>query len=535
MDLFGALLCMTLLLPGVARSQPVVQEITANPEAKPLRQIWTVYGNDTLGGARVGLGIGGVGDVNSDGLMDFAVNWGAAGEWRIFYGSRDSISHTPAQVFKHYGTVPYHPVVGDFWGTGHKAVGFPAGSWESIDDHLYFYYRLDLFRTDSNRIDTAVALSMNFRTTTPAYRDSPTEILGADLDGDGADELIVFWAGTHTKDTIDRHPEIWIYRGGPDFQLDTPTVVIRDTEVNGGSGRQALFIGHWDSDQYMDLATSSDYADGAQKLKFYFGRPGSPWNWTTAEEVIPFGGLVALDCDGDGVLDIAAPESGNVMDLFLSRGKNIRDRDLTLSDVDRRLSNPGYHVPVRLGSLNDSSYRYEMLGIIGPEGLLGFSGSESGPDDLFDTYYNGEDPLYVYMTPVGDVTGDGYDDFLTGNFDYGLQSGIAALFAGGPYIPHDWQTSAVDQIAVTGESDRISIWPNPLGDELHITWSTDRLHAPGRFVVHDVLGSEIARGTIDPFGGHARWRCADLPAGTYLLTIFDNAGRPIATTRLMKQ
>src|SRR4051812_4958998 len=97
--------------------------ITADPNAKQLRLIWMVKGNP-VGGTSVGEGVGGLGDIFGIGRGAWAVNYGALKEWRIYRHDSANIAAdtVPVWTFGHSGG--FYPVVGDFWGSGHKAVGF---------------------------------------------------------------------------------------------------------------------------------------------------------------------------------------------------------------------------------------------------------------------------------------------------------------------------------------------------------------------------------------------------------------------------
>ncbi|MBS1911782.1 MAG: T9SS type A sorting domain-containing protein [Bacteroidetes bacterium] len=319
--------------------------------------------------------------------------------------------------------------------------------------------------------------------------------------------------------------------------MDSPTVILRDNEsVSSGQG---IYIGRWDNDSYPDLAVSLSYRDGPDKLKFWFGSPGSPWNWTTPQHEVQFGGLVALDCDGDGVLDIAAPDTpNNTTYLYLSGGgKSIHTRALTMNDADRRLYRENYSAPVRFGYLSDSAKRYEMLGIAGAEGTLStmllLNGGTNGPDRMYDAYYQGQ--VFSLSYPMGDVTGDGWNDMIEGYAGAGgFNQGTAVVWAGGPYIPHD-STSGVNDIAVAGVRDAISVWPNPARDELHIAWRGDLHRMPARFTAHDMLGREVAEGRVESWRGEALWNCSARPAGVYILSIYSDDNSLLATARVIKE
>jgi hypothetical protein len=364
---------------------------------------------------------------------------------------------------------------------------------------------------------------------TPFTTISLQEVLVADLDNDGDDELIMFTGGTLRDGVLSKHPEVWIFEGGAGFQVNEPTKILRDSEENGSNGGQFMVAGRWDNDGNLDIVTGSGYATGGNKVKFYFGREGSPWNWTTPDRVVPMSGFIPLDCDGDGMLDIAV---GNVV-LFLSRGKDIRTRSFKQEDIDRIYYAPyARFVPGRVGYLNDSARHYEMLDIRfnGIDNFLG--GGPSGPDGDYEA--SSGDDATAFIRPAGDINGDGWDDLLGGWPDVNFDAGVAAVFAGGPYIPRD-PSLGVRAVAGEGRSNAISIWPNPATTELHIAWRGDLKRMPRRFAIHDLLGRLIAQGEVESWRGEALWQCADAPAGSYILSIIDYRGEMITTIPVIKQ
>lgn len=549
---FSALLigCLALHLLLLVRNDAFGQPpdtITANPKAVALRPIWAVYGQQV--NARVGSGIGGIPDINGDGIDEFAVCFGGIGEWRVYYGDTGSISKTPSWVFDTTGAVPQYPIVGDFWGTGHNAVGFPTGLNEVVDGITRSHYFLHLFRTDGGSIETEPSAILDPRTMTPPVRlSSIPDIIGADLDGDGDDEMIILNGGMARGDSVVRRNEIWIYKGGPDFQLDTPTVIIASEDRWGAA--EKMMIGRWDDDERLDMAIAfrdGSEVDSPHELRFWFGREGAPWSWGKSErsaviDDVPGWALVALDCDGDSMLDLAVPPSamhpGRVRLYRSGTGKSVHTRSFDSSDADTTFYRRVFGRPVRMGYLSDSLHRYEMLGIggadaAGPTSLFGFNGGPEGPDHKFDAVYQGE--IFNQTQPLGDVNGDGWNDFIAGYAARGAYEGYAIVLAGGPYIPHDSLTTSVKEISVDGVRDAISVWPNPVYTDLRIAWRGDLSRMPAQFQVHDILGRLVAHGMVESWRGEAVWHCQEAAAGTYLVSICDERGSLITTATVVKQ
>ncbi|HVZ40173.1 MAG TPA: T9SS type A sorting domain-containing protein [Candidatus Kapabacteria bacterium] len=403
-----------------------------------------------------------------------------------------------------------------------------------------------LYRSEGGFIDTVHPVIVDPRRMTPATRISSTvDVIGADLDGDGADELIVVNGGIVRGTVKSLQYEVWIYKGGPGFQLDTPTVIIRDNGKR--SEATGLVAGRWDGDQYLDIAVSGIDYDSVgrkigQRLKFWFGNAGSPWNWTTPDRGVVLDNqfITALDCDGDGVLDLAMPpiDSFRVRLFRSGNGKSWRTRTLAYDDIDATYYRKGYASVNRLGYLSDSLKHFEMLGIGGADGngpttVLGLNGGTNGPDHQYDAYEaSGEE--FSVDAPIQDVTGDGWNDWMIGYSERGFHAGFAAIYAGGPYIPRD-STSGVEDVAVAGVRTAISVWPNPAHDELHMAWRGDLHRMPSRFTAHDMLGRLVAEGRVEPWRGEALWNCSGRPAGVYVLSIYSDDNSLLATTRIIKQ
>jgi hypothetical protein len=306
-----------------------------------------------------------------------------------------------------------------------------------------------------------------------------------------------------------------------------------------------MYVGRWDADDKPDIAVLFGYDfTGPYKMKFWFSDSGSPWNWglpqRSVQATTSSGGTAVLDCDGDSRLDIVEANEIDRVNLFRSgSGKDVRTRSFSPDDADVVFRRNGFSVPENLGYVGDSTGRYEMLGIAGaddggPTTLLGFTGGPNGPDHAFDLYdYGG---IYSISTPLDDVTGDGWADYMHSYPGAGFHGGVAVLYAGGPYIPRDSSLGVVYATPVTGvRHDAVSVWPIPARDELHIAWRGDLPHMPSRFTIHDILGRLVARGDVESWRGEALWRCAGVASGAYFLTVYDAGGTVIATSRLLKE
>ncbi|MCB9215999.1 MAG: VCBS repeat-containing protein [Ignavibacteria bacterium] len=554
----AALVLLSVLqftLSELASSQ-VVEEIRANPELWTLRSIWKVTGVNS--GDRVGDAVGQFVNVDEDEYMDFIVHYGKESTWRVYRGNSpkpDTVSYWEAVIS---APQPSYAVIGNF--EGNESRYFVSGQYRIQDDpdrYLLYFYRIA-----AGSIESSPSKVLNpVETIEPSVLISATDVIAEDMDGVVGDELILSTGITVREGVRSQVGEIWLYKGGADFQVDQPTHVIVDEQANTKEDEYRLYIADFDGDSFADLILTARYADGS-KLKLWFGREGSPWNWTnTPDRTLFIDGLglgrqlSVADFDGDRIVDIAA-SVGNAPEprtyIYLSsKGKSVRDRSFNYSDADVELQSTQYQIPIgggHGGYLADSSGRYAMLGLIGPSKydsheamLLLFGGGKNGPNGTWDAEYAPSrdgvtpGPVMQHIVPIGDCDGDGWSDLLLSDDDWYLfDHGIAMVIAGGPEIPTDDTTLSVRAIATEEHRRALHIWPNPMRDKLQIVWRGDLRRLPRRFTIHNALGELVAEGEVEPGVGAARWESRDTPSGLYLLTVYDSQGEVLATTEVVK-
>jgi hypothetical protein len=423
--LFGStLLALTAVV--VAHAQPS-DTITANPLAVRLHRIWSLAGNPA-GGGHVGQGCGGVGDLDGDGLSEFAVL--SHGVWKIYRGKSPAPDTNAIwQLDSCTGEMP-HPIIGDFLGTGERWIGFARDTcYTSQAGGTACLMRLRLFKQEGGALSDTPVVIVDPKMLAWAVKD----IQAADLNGDGADELIVVYNYST--------PEIWIYKGGPGFQVDSPTVIIHDPPATYSGALYYVSVGDLDGDGHLDLVASGYYDNDIERLKFFWGSDSSFWRWSKPDRVIEMNavtspdyyyGFTLYDCDGDHVSDLLVTHH-----IYRSGGgRNARTRSYTPEDADVRLRRGFYSYGTSGGYLNDSTQRYAMTAMINPDpdggegsDMLLFSGGSSGPDHQYVARYQpgydgyGDGRFFGYIEPLADCNGDGWPELINCNSAYGFNAG----------------------------------------------------------------------------------------------------------------
>ncbi|KXK57043.1 MAG: T9SS type A sorting domain-containing protein [Chlorobi bacterium] len=525
--------------------------ILPNPNAVLLRKIWMIRGETTGPNAytAVGQAAGALPDINNDSLSEFVVRVGKADQWRVYLGRYPYPDTIPFWTFTGDSTSPprpAYPLFGNLKGGNQQFLCLGQHRFHDSPER----YRLYIFSITNGIIEPIPSDTLDpLQTMNPPVNIAPTTGYIINLDQETGDELVLTAEVTLRNKQRSTNAELWFFKGGPDFQVNQPTKIIVDPDENDDHPYSTVFA-DFDGDHFLDMVIGCGYPSGP-KLKIWYGRDGSPWNWnSTPDRVIhlssnlPIGTkLIYANYDGDSLLDFA----GNIhlgdnagIYLFLSSsGKSFRNRSFALDDADLILHSSTYFVRDAVGTMNDPTKRFDMLPAIGIDpALLLFSGSRNGPDLTNEAWYSEaiQPNIFYAMRPLADCNGDGWSDLLVNDPDWwGFDQGIAVILAGGPYIPHDDPTVDVEQLPAEGKSNAISLWPNPVRDQLNIAWHGGLSLPPARIAIHDLTGRLVASGTTDPSVGAAVWHADAVADGTYFLTLYDRNGVVVASRLFSKQ
>jgi hypothetical protein len=429
-----------LLLLALSDYSIAQENITASPKVVVLKRIWMLLGryDRSYNDQNIGMASGSVGDINGDGLGDFAVCSANPSQWSLYLG--DSLGPKMTPYWTTAGGSIRPPISGDFWGTGHRAVGFlrsmlVGSSWAG--------YELSLYRTDHGRIDDSAAArwrSWIGDGDTLGLQIYVDQACASDLDNDGADDLIVSCYGLLANGQYDPYPQLWIFKGGPAFNLNTPTVILRlAVPRSDAMYSYPVNLGDIDGDGFIDIVTVNQPAHDQYTMNVYWGGRDRLASATLPDRTVafPYEHLALLDADGDGIKDVA---TGGVLLYLSGRGKTARSRTYAASDADLVFngveSTYGYGLTAG-GYMNDKRYESLMVLAKGWDSNLPalhlLTGGPNGPDRWYDGVVAIGESGLRFRSSIGDVNGDGWDDFLCSGFD---RFGVAFVIAGGPYVPH---------------------------------------------------------------------------------------------------
>jgi len=388
-------------------------------------------------GAQSGESIAGLGDVDGDGLADFAVGAPGAGTRvgavAVFHGASGGPSATPATTFNgdsandRFGTVAG---VGDTDGDGFADLLVGARGWgpSASSDGVVSLYEGTSGGLNPTPIWTRTSNQANGqfgRAVAPA----------GDVNGDG---LADFLAGTPFRGAADGRAELWIGRSpapavGADFQL------------NGSSGEllgnKLDAAGDVNGDGFGDILISAIYRDAngltaAGRVSVYLGQPLDPpvaGGTLTASAVGRFGAATATgDVNGDGFADLAvvsptrttSAANGGVVEVFHG-GPGGPD-----ATADWSLQSPqadaGF-ASVAIGDLDGDGYEDlfvgastwddgetdEGIGWVFPGGASGL-----GATEMWSAQGNIAGAHFGASVAIGDWTCDGWLDLAVGAPQY---------------------------------------------------------------------------------------------------------------------
>lgn len=546
-------LLLLLLLPIVLQAQ---NQLVPVSEAAKLRRVWTQEGNPQVTDLYC-LSLWGGADISGDSINDFAVYRGSDRSW-LFYRGGTVPESAPFLELDSVGSS--QPILARFFGDDRRFLLFREDYRMNIDSVDYYYDVLTLHEiTGGSLASTPTIVSDQGLGDIPIERNAG-HVLVADVNNDAIDDLIVTMGGMrigHVPD-VDAAFQAWIYFGGSDFSLDTPDVVVRNIEVTDRPVHWSLLCDDFDGDGRTDMVFGQTFSS-SDTLRFYWGDEGSPTSWAERppDRTVSFAygqttlgslQLRASRLDADRGADIVGYTGNNGTYLYLSGRGDPRTRSFRADDADISYPLTSFSA-TGVGSLNNRQGRYDMLaldmglGVARDQvGYVFIAGTADGPDHDYEAWYApGLDslrntPTFPLCTAVGDVTGDGYEDLLYGTWSYGpLETGLAILLAGGPDIPLDDPSMAVEEYPVAREASGLSLWPNPVVDELHIAWKGNLERMPSRFAIYDLKGTTVVESQADPHRGEMLWRCDGVVPGIYTLIAYDAEDHPIAEARIVKR
>jgi hypothetical protein len=252
-----------------------------------------------------------------------------------------------------------------------------------------------------------------------------SSIVSMDFNGDGYDDLIVKsarWNPFGTDSLNNLYGKLYFYWGGPNFDNSPDFVIVGQYPKHLGgetySGREGMMInaGDVNGDGIDDLVIPQKTDDHKPYVAIYFGRAIPQ---TVPDIVLEFQGQNVWqvdvfplgDINGDGKCDISL----SLIDFVATSPKV-----LIWTDV---FSEPmiSYNLSGNLdgvGDVNDDGFAdMLMFYLTGPSysirNFTFFYGDESCT--MADSLYIGSSEVATdpYSTSVGDVNGDGYNDFVT--------------------------------------------------------------------------------------------------------------------------
>jgi hypothetical protein len=455
--------------------------------------------NDNLGSSAAA-----VGDINGDGYLDFAIGAEGIGKSYIYFGGPGTLDDKPDIVLNHSIML-----TGDINGDGYKDLICTSRDTITGVHPFYVYFG----KSDSHfKIDTIPGFVFKGVT-----NNNGSELLSdidfgisraiGDLNGDGYDD--VAFTSRYIDTALNRYKSIKIWMGKKNL-LSPP-----DFLVYGDNKKQDISllvkIADVNGDGFGDLIVGSDfYVKGGYPnysyLDIYYGKSNWTFNWGHPDQRIDsrilghklglYSGFV--DLNNDGISDIFVVDKDTSF-IYLGRKDSFQlkpDFYLLNPAPDRIKAFRGNEPITSIGDVNGDGYKDFAVRITYEGGipvLCVYLGNSKGitkepcaiRGKIDDNGGYGE-----WKIPVGDVNGDGLDDFITtseyDNFPLFNQPGYFVVLTG----ERDW---IVPVSRLKDKPDNLSLiqnFPNPFNNSTVIKYIVPKEDMIS-IKIFDINGKEV--------------------------------------------
>lgn len=392
------------------------------------------------------------GDVNGDGFIDLIVGERYAnnskGAIHVYHGSANGFPAQPS--WSYYSNNNQSRLgfsassAGDVNGDGYDDIIAGAYSWKEVG--ITSNGKVFVFLGSSTGLSqTPVWTKTGVGEVTMGWA-----VAGAgDVDNDGYDDVL-FSAPLDDGYTAYQGGKAWLYYGNASG-ISTTFDLINGINAYTRLGKDLGSAGDVNGDGYADIIVGAEGHEPAGapgsnhgEVRVYYGSAngiigGSP-DWTMVGPSGKYYGTKASsagDLNGDGYDDIVFTGNKSFKIQLVVYGS----ASGLASSADWNIANTNYphsetRLAERIGDINGDGFDDLITASAGEKAYV-FFGSASGPDNTYDLVVdNSEGEVFrddVNAATLGDVDGDGIDDFVIGfpNFStFGVTDGAVGIYYG---------------------------------------------------------------------------------------------------------